>query len=31
MLRDFTRHTEQAEQLAIIHKVMLPYRRRIID
>jgi hypothetical protein len=31
MLRDFLTYADEAEQLAIIHKVVLPYRRRIID
>jgi len=31
MLRDFLTYANEAEQLAIIHKVVLPYRRRIID
>ena len=31
MLRDFLTYANEAEQLAIIHKVMLPYRRRIIN
>ena len=31
MLRDFLTYGDEAEQLAIVHQLVLPYRRRIIE